>query len=167
MYLIKKEKASNILNFWDKNEGGPDRMRYLINKFRSMIQKILGIPYTSVSLVIYRSDFPDGEIVGKPAQIGRFSIIDYGGNVKIGQNVKIGYGVFILSASSIVGSNKAEILRRPIIIGDSVEIGSNAVILPGVKIGNNTTIGAGAVVIRDIPENSIAVGVPARVVKKK
>lgn len=131
------------------------------------MRKILGIPQESINLVIYRSDFSDGRIIGKPAQIGRFSIIDYGGRVTIGQNVKIGYGVFILSVSSIVGSNKTDILRKPIVIGDNVEIGSNAVILPGITIGNNTTIGAGAVVTENIPENSVAVGAPAKVVKKK
>lgn len=55
----------------------------------------------------------------------------------------------------------------PISIGDDVEIGSNSVILPGIRIGNNSTIGAGAVVTQDIHENSIAVGVPAIVIEKK
>lgn len=140
-------------------------MKYLLTKFRSIIWKILGIPYPP--FIVYRCDFPDGKLVGKPAQIGRFSIIDYGGNVKIGKNVKIGYGVFILSVSTITGSKKTRILRAAILIGDDVEIGSNSVILPGVRIGNNSTIGAGAVVTRNIPENSIAVGVPAGVIKKK
>lgn len=140
-------------------------MKSLLNKFRSIIWKILGVPYSP--FIAYRCDFPDGKLIGMPAQIGRFSIIDYGGNVTIGKNVKIGYGVFILSVSTITGSKKTGILRKPIVIGDNAEIGSNSVILPGVRIGNNCTIGAGAVVTRDIPENSIAVGVPARVIKKK
>lgn len=50
-------------------------------------------------------------------------------------------------------------------IGDNVHIGWNTVIMPGVKIGNNALIGCGAVVTRDIPDNSVAVGVPARVIK--
>lgn len=140
-------------------------LRIALSKIRPIIWKILGISHPS--FIVYRCDFPDGKLVGKPSQIGRFSIIDYGGNVTIGKNVKIGYGVFILSASTITGSKKIGILRIPISIGDDVEIGSNSVILPGVRIGDNSTIGAGAVVIRDIPENSIAVGVPARVIKKK
>jgi len=140
-------------------------LRILLSKVRSIIWKILGIQ--APSFIVYRCDFPDGKLVGKPCQIGRFSIIDYGGNITIGKNVKIGYGVFILSASTITGSKKIRILRAPITIGDDVEIGSNSVILPGIRIGNNSTIGAGAVVTLDIPENSIAVGVPARVIKKK
>lgn len=85
----------------------------------------------------------------------------------IGINVKIGYGVIILSASTIVGSKNTQIIRKPVIIGNNVEIGSNAVVLPGVTIGDNSTIGAGAVVINDIPANSVAVGVPAKVIKKR
>jgi maltose O-acetyltransferase len=140
-------------------------MNKFLNKIRNILRKILGIPEN----VIYKSDFPDGKLIGKPAQIGAFSVIDYGGNVIIGKNVKIGYGVVILSVSTIVGSKKEKIVKKPVIIGDNVEIGSHAIILPGAKIGNNSTIGAGAVVLEDteIPENSIAVGVPAKVIKTK
>ena len=55
---------------------------------------------------------------------------------------------------------------KPIKIGNSVWIGGSVTILPGVSIGDNCTIGAGSVVTKDIPANSIAVGNPCRVVKK-
>ena len=54
---------------------------------------------------------------------------------------------------------------EPILIGDNVWIGSNSVILPGVKIGSNVVIGAGSIVTRSIPDNSIAFGNPCRVIK--
>lgn len=126
-------------------------------------RRVLGVP----SLVIYNSQFPDGKLTGTPAQIGAFSYIDYGGGVTIGKNVKIGYGVIILSVSTITGSEKEKVIRKPVKIGYNVEIGSNTVIMPGVTIGNGSTIGAGAVVTKDIPPNSIAVGVPAKVVRNK
>ena len=50
-------------------------------------------------------------------------------------------------------------------IGDNVSLGANVVIIGGVKIGNNVTIGAGSVVVKDIPDNSVAVGNPAKVIK--
>ena len=50
-------------------------------------------------------------------------------------------------------------------IGDNCHIGMNALIMPGVTIGNNCIIGAGAVVTHDVPDNSVAVGVPARVIE--
>lgn len=56
-------------------------------------------------------------------------------------------------------------ITKPITIGNDVYIGNNVIILPGVSIGNKVIIGAGAVVSRDIPSNSVAVGVPARVIK--
>jgi acetyltransferase-like isoleucine patch superfamily enzyme len=53
----------------------------------------------------------------------------------------------------------------PITVGSNVFIGINAIIMPGVTIGDNVVIGSGAVVTRDIPSNSVAAGVPARVVR--
>ena len=56
-------------------------------------------------------------------------------------------------------------ITKPITIGNNVYVGNNVIFLPGVKVGNNVVIGAGAVVTKDIPDNSVAVGVPARVIK--
>lgn len=56
-------------------------------------------------------------------------------------------------------------ITKPIVVGDNVYIGNNVIILPGVTIGSNVVIGAGAIVSRDIPDNSVAVGVPARAIK--
>jgi maltose O-acetyltransferase len=61
---------------------------------------------------------------------------------------------------------KSKQFSKPIIIGDDCWIGGNAVICPGVKIGNGCTIGAGSVVTKDIPDNSLAVGNPARVIRE-
>ena len=56
-------------------------------------------------------------------------------------------------------------ITKPIVVGDNVYSGNNVIILPGVTIGSNVVIGAGAIVSRDIPDNSVAVGVPARAIK--
>ncbi len=56
-------------------------------------------------------------------------------------------------------------ITKPIVLGDNVYLGNNVIILPGVTIGNNVVIGAGSVVAKDIPDNSVAVGVPAKVIK--
>ncbi len=56
-------------------------------------------------------------------------------------------------------------ITKPIVVGNNVYIGNNVVLLPGVNIGNNVIIGAGAIVSKDIPDNSVAVGVPAKVIK--
>lgn len=56
-------------------------------------------------------------------------------------------------------------LFKPIRIGNNVHIGVNSIIMPGVTIGNNVVVGCGAVVTHDIPDNSVAAGVPARVIE--
>lgn len=56
-------------------------------------------------------------------------------------------------------------LFGPITVGDNVHIGNNAIIMPNVTIGSNCIIGCGAIVTKDIPDNSIAVGVPAHVIE--
>lgn len=56
-------------------------------------------------------------------------------------------------------------ILKPIVIGNNVHIGWNTIIMPGVHIGNNVVIGCGAIVTKDIPDNSVAVGVPAKVIE--
>lgn len=56
-------------------------------------------------------------------------------------------------------------VTKPIVVGSNVYFGNNVIVLPGVTIGSNVVIGAGAVVAKDIPDNSVAVGVPAKVIK--
>lgn len=56
-------------------------------------------------------------------------------------------------------------ITKPIKVGNDVYIGNNVIILPGVTIGNHVVIGAGAVVSKNIPDNAVAVGIPAKVIK--
>lgn len=86
-------------------------------------------------------------------------------SVKIGNKVAISRNVVIRDSDShqILNSNHKP--TQSIEIGDHVWIGLNVTILKGVKIGNGAIIGAGSVVNKDIPENCLAVGVPAKVIK--
>lgn len=89
--------------------------------------------------------------------------------ITLGTNVHITDGVRFLThdGGTLLYRNQVPDLEitKPITVGDNVYIGNNVIILPGVTIGSNVVIGAGAVVSRDIPDNSVAVGVPARVIK--
>ena len=114
---------------------------------------------------------------------------DNGKNIFIGDNFLANYQVTILDVNEVYIGNDVMIGPKTTIttvghpinpnkrrqrlgqasevrIGNDVWIGANVCILPGVTIGNNVIIGAGAVVNRDIPDNSMAVGVPARVIKE-
>jgi len=93
------------------------------------------------------------------------------GGVEIGEWTMISTNVAIITVNhdySLLGKDAWNShIVAPVKIGRNVWIGSNAVILPGVTIGDMTIIGAGSVVTKDIPANSIAVGNPARVVRKR
>ncbi|KAJ1323347.1 maltose O-acetyltransferase [Microdochium nivale] len=90
-------------------------------------------------------------------------------HVTIGDRVLFATGVSLITATHETGvQSRRDMVEyaEPIEIGDDCWLGANVTVLPGVKIGKGCTIGAGAVVSRDVPDFSVAVGVPARVVKK-
>lgn len=86
-------------------------------------------------------------------------------HISIGKNVTLAPRVHILAhdASTKLFLDYTRVSN--VKIGDNVFVGAGSIVLPGVTIGNNVVIGAGSVVTRDIPDNSVAVGNPARVVK--
>lgn len=99
------------------------------------------------------------------AQIGHRLFIDHGHGVVIGETVVIGDDVTIYQGVTLGGTGKDTGKRHPT-IGNCVTIGTGAKILGPFKVGDNSVIAAGAVVLQEIPQNSTAVGVPARVVKR-
>ncbi len=98
------------------------------------------------------------------AKIGKRFFIDHGTGVVIGETTEIGDDVIVYQGVTLGGTGKDTGKRHPT-IGNHVLIGSGAKVLGPLTIGSNTNIASGAVVLDDIPENSTAVGVPARVVK--
>lgn len=96
------------------------------------------------------------------AKIGRRLFIDHGAGVVIGETSEIGDDVLIYQGVVLGGTSLEKKKRHPT-IGNKVLIGAGAIILGPVRIGDNARIGAGSVVIRDVPPNSTAVGIPARV----
>lgn len=87
--------------------------------------------------------------------------------IVIGDNFRIGPNVGLISANHDPDDFDRHLPGEPIVIGNNVWIGMNAVVLPGVKIGDNVIIGAGSVVTSDIPSNVIAAGNPCRVLREK
>lgn len=99
------------------------------------------------------------------AKIGKRFFIDHGTGVVIGETTEIGDDVTIYQGVTLGGTGKDVGKRHPT-IGNGVMIGSGAKVLGPFKVGDNTNIAAGAVVLEEIPPESTAVGVPARVVKQ-
>jgi acetyltransferase-like isoleucine patch superfamily enzyme len=89
--------------------------------------------------------------------------------ITLGDNVYITAGVYFIThdGGTLILRKEVPDLEwtAPITVGNDVYFGVRATILPGVKIGNRCIIGAGSVVTKDIPDNSVAAGVPARVIK--
>jgi acetyltransferase-like isoleucine patch superfamily enzyme len=99
-------------------------------------------------------------------------IFNCDGGLSIGNNVLIGPHVCIHTTNHNYSNPKIPICRQgntpePVIIHDDVWIGANAVVLPGVTVGKGSVIGAGSIVTKSIPPYSVAVGNPARVVKRR
>jgi serine O-acetyltransferase len=99
------------------------------------------------------------------AKIGHRLFIDHGTGVVIGETTEIGDDVTIYQGVTLGGTGKDTGKRHPT-IGNRVTIGAGAKVLGPFKVGDNSNIAAGAVVLDEIPPDSTAVGVPARVVKR-
>ena len=99
------------------------------------------------------------------ATIGRRLVIDHGNGIVIGETTEIGDDVLIYQGVTLGGTGKDEGKRHPT-IGNNVMISSGAKVLGPFKVGDNSRIAAGAVVLHEVPPDSTVVGVPARVVKR-
>lgn len=112
---------------------------------------------------------------GSQISIGARTFVNFGlvaldpGTITIGSDVQIGPNVQLLTATHPLDAD----LRRskwegaePVVVADNVWLGGGVIVLPGVTIGENTVVGAGAVVSRDLPADVVAVGNPARVIRR-
>jgi len=131
---------------------------------------------TRVSSTAVLSDKKNIDI-GDNCWIGHHSIIDGSNGVKIGEGVQIAGLSGIYSHSSHIAirlcgrsyiesseKNRSGYIRASVEIGDFSFVGVSAIILPGIKIGKGCVIGAGAVVTHDVPDYSVAIGNPAKVI---
>lgn len=94
--------------------------------------------------------------VSEEAKIGRQSIINT--NASVDHECLIGQGCHIMPGATLAGS---------VVVGDFCTIGSNATLFPRVRIGSGAVVGAGSIVTRNVPDNSVVIGAPARVRREK
>lgn len=113
-------------------------------------------------LISHFARFLTGIEIHPGASIGRRFFIDHGMGVVIGETAEIGDDVLIYKGVVLGGTSLEKKKRHPT-LGNNVVVGSNAIVLGAINLGNNSRIGAGSVVIHDVPAGATAVGVPARV----
>ena len=124
--------------------------------------------YLIARIISQLSRFLTGIEIHPGAKIGKNLFIDHGMGVVIGETSEIGDNVTIYHmatlggiAPSINSNNQRQVKRHPT-LGDCVVVGSGAQILGPVMIGANAKVGANAVVTKDVPENAVMVGIPAK-----
>lgn len=143
------------------NEANPEEIRVLLGKM------------TAAEIDANTTVFPPFQInYGKNTKIGKHVFINFDctfldlGGITIEDNVLIAPKVSLLTeAHPISFVNRQALVAKPIHIKRNAWIGANATILQGVSIGENSVVAAGAVVQKDVPDNVIVAGVPAKIIK--
>lgn len=183
--MSEKEKAAQGL-LYDANYDAE-----LINERIKCKEICFEYNHLNPSKIKEREDIIRGLLgkTGKTFLIEQPFFCDYGYNIEIGENFYANFNCVILDGAKVVFGDNVFIApgcgfytaghpldvkqrnegleyARPIKVGNNVWIGAQVIVLPGVTIGDNTVIGAGSVVTKDIPDNVIAIGNPCRVVKK-
>lgn len=137
-------------------------------EIRELMEKLTGKPIDE-TFNLFPPFYTD---CGKNLTIGRHVFLNSGckfqdqGGITIGDGTQIGHNVVLATLNHCLDpAHRKDVIPAPVHIGRDVWIGANAVILPGVTIGDGAVIAAGAVVTKDVPENTVAGGVPAKVIK--
>ena len=109
--------------------------------------------------------FMTGIEIHPAARIGPGLFIDHGMGVVIGETAEVGENVTLLQGVTLGGTSLKREKRHPT-LGDNVVVGAGAKVIGAFRIGDNSRIGAGSVVVREVPPNCVVVGVPGRVTYK-
>ena len=114
---------------------------------------------------------PNKVRIGSSTYVNRYTIFDAHDQLHIGRRVMIGPHCYFTDAdhgTAPGASVQSQPMRiAPLIVEDEAWIGAHVTVLPGVRIGKGAVVGAGSVVTRDVPPMTVAVGVPARVIRKR
>ncbi len=136
---------------------------------RELFSKLIGKPVDD-GFGLFPPFYTD---CGKNITVGKRVFINEGccfqdqGGIEIGDDCLIGQQVVIATLNhDLIPERRADMLPKPVKIGKNVWIGAHATVLPGVTVGDNAVIAAGAVVNKDVPANTVVAGVPAKIIKK-
>lgn len=143
--------------------------RHCSCEVRQLVSEIIGNPVADtieIRLPFY-SDYGRNIKLGERVFINaNVMMVDLGG-ITIEDDVLIGPGAYLISVNhQLDPHHRKELELKPVLIKKNAWIGAKATILPGVTVGENAVVAAGAVVTKDVPANTVVAGMPAKVIKK-
>lgn len=158
----ERQRAQELLRFYNRSEAALER--------QAILQQLLG--HIGESCCIeppFYCSYGQNIHLGDHVFLNVLCTILDCNEVRIGHHVMIGPGVQIYTAAHDLRAearNQGWEVAKPIVIEDNVWLGGSAILLPGVRVGQNAVVGAGAVVSRDVPANTVVAGNPARVIRE-
>ena len=160
--VAEREKVMERLRLYNRTETVGER--------RSMLERLLGdVGQESMIQPPFYCTYGRNIHLGDHVYLNFMCTILDNNEVRIGNHVMVGPLVQIYTAAHPLdpgARNAGWEVAKPIVIEDNVWVGGGAIILPGVTIGRNAVVGAGAVVSRDVPSSTVVVGSPARVIRE-
>jgi maltose O-acetyltransferase len=158
----ERQKAKELLRLYNMAEAMSER--------QAILQQLLG--QTGQNLIIeppFYCSYGQNIHIGDHVYLNVLCTILDCNEVRIGNHVMIGPSVQIYTAAHLLQAeprNQGLEVAKPVVIDDNVWLGGGAILLPGVRIGRNAVVGAGAVVTRNVPANMVVAGNPARVIRE-
>lgn len=158
----ERHRAKQLLWRFNQTVDAPER--------HALLQQLLGqIGQDSIIESPFYCSYGQNIYLGDHVYLNVLCTILDCNQVRIGNHVMLGPGVQIYTAAHLLQAeerNQGLEEAKSIVIEDNVWLGGSAILLPGVRIGRNAVVGAGAVVSRDVPENMVVAGNPARVIRE-
>jgi serine O-acetyltransferase len=134
--------------------------------FHRLAHRLWHAGFTTLARAVsHVARFATGIEIHPAARLGHGLFIDHGMGVVIGETAEVGDNVTLLQGVTLGGTSLRREKRHPT-LGNNVVVGAGAKIIGGFRIGDNSRIGAGSVVVREVPPNAVVVGVPGRVTYK-
>lgn len=140
---------------------------YFARKYRVGLVRLFGgqIHWSCSLNRLSKIDHPWNLKMGEKSSISEYSWVYCLDKIEIGANCCISKDVYLLSGSHNINSSNFDLITKPIFIGDGVWLAVRSVVLPGITIGSYSVVASSSVVIKDVEENSIIGGNPAKIIK--
>lgn len=157
----ERQKTKELLRLFNQSDALPKR--------QTLLKRLLGkIGQNSIIEPPFYCSYGQNTYIGDHVFLNNSCTILDNNEVRMGDHVMIGPAVQIYTAAHLLEAEPRKQgleVTKPIVIEDNVWIGGGAILLPGVRIGRNAVVGAGAVVSRDVPTNTVVAGNPARMIR--